>query len=89
MLWRGADQEVRIEGDAAVGEMIVREHDQHIGTRLSQLPGDGGVGVGDDLPRFVRRLVEQADNSRRMRRTGCKNDLRHNALLRWKLFYIH
>jgi hypothetical protein len=27
----GADQEIRIEGDATVGEVVVGENDQHVG----------------------------------------------------------
>jgi len=55
-----------------------------------QFVGDRGIGVGHDLPGFVRRLVEQADDRRRMGRTRRENDLCHAVSSGIpSLFYIH
>ena len=80
MLRGHADQEIGIGADPAVRQMIVGEHDQHVGLRPRHSVGEIAVGCGDDVLDVGGRRLEQADQPRRMRRAGSEHDLRHDIL---------
>lgn len=77
VLRRGPDQKIGVERDAAVGEVIVGEHDQNVGLSGFQFLGNGSVGVFDNLLGIGRCAIKQTDDSGRVRCTGCKYNLSH------------
>jgi hypothetical protein len=77
VLGRHADEEIGAGPDAAVGDVVVGEDDEHVGPRCRELAREPGEALPHDLLRARRCLLDQADDGRRVGDAGGVDDLSH------------